>query len=495
MLLIQDYIELLQKDGIFVACDCKITDIQVSSITYDSRKVQPGTLFVCKGAHFKEEYAISALQNGAVALVCEQKTGDVQNCILVSDIRKAISVIANAFHGGVQHQLVSIGLTGTKGKSTTAYFIRSVLDHYFQKNEKPRCALISSIETYDGIHDFTSHITTPEPFELYEYIHNAVDAHLSHLVMEVSSQALKYGRVDGLFYNVAAFTNIGMDHISPIEHKDFDDYFQSKLKIFDMCKVACINADSEHFDEIYDYASKRCEVVTYGVKSDADIHCTSVEKKNDEIEFSVNGLDFSDTFSITIPGMFNVSNAMTAIAVLHVLGIPIQDIKEGLKTVSIPGRMQMYSSQDDKIKVVVDYAHNQLSFDTLFASVKKEYPEREIITVFGCPGDKAILRRQGMGESANLNSDFIFVTEDDPGEEGFEKIAKEIETYLTTCPHEKIMDRSEAIKQAIFKDCEKSKIVLVLGKGQEVTQKRGTVLEPYPSDAVVACQCLKEYDK
>lgn len=493
-LTLQEYIHVFQQHNIYVSSNIIDDSLAVAHITYDSRTVIPGTLFVCKGAHFKAEYAVSALQNGAIALVCETVPNMEAAYVQVSDIRKAISIMADLFYDGVQHQICSIGLTGTKGKSTTAQYIRDCLNVYFIDNQKPKCAIISSIDTYDGVIDKKSHITTPEPFELYASFQNAVQSGISHLVMEVSSQALKYGRVSGLHYNVAAFTNIGLDHISPIEHSSFEDYLESKLKIFDMSDVAVINTDSDHFDVIYKRATEKCKVITYGTSETADIRYFNVENREDGIYFEVMGHDFKEKMSITMPGLFNVSNAVCAVAILHHLKIPMDYIVKGLRHSSVDGRMQLYSSKDNRIKVIVDYAHNKLSFDTLYESVRKEYPGKKIVTVFGCPGNKALLRRHDMGVSANENSDYIYITEDDPAEETFEAIAAEIEQYITDCPYKKVANRSMAIKQAILNDCNQEKIVLLLGKGQEKTQKRGTILEEYLSDAVYAKQYLEKYD-
>ncbi|MBP5303852.1 MAG: UDP-N-acetylmuramoyl-L-alanyl-D-glutamate--2,6-diaminopimelate ligase [Clostridia bacterium] len=492
---LSDYIACFSKQNILIKADLDTCQTPVEFISYDSRNVKPGTLFVCKGAHFKEEYGQFALKNGAIALVTEKSLGDPSKEILVSDIRKAISLIADTFYGGVQKDIFAIGLTGTKGKSTTAQYIRDCLNLYLESQGKKDCAIVSSIDTYDGVRNFRSHITTPEPFELFKAVNNAVQSGLSHVIMEVSSQALKYGRVAGLHYKIAAFTNIGVDHISPVEHSSFEDYFASKCKIFDMCDVAVINADSEHFQEIFEYAKPRCQVITYGSSGNATIHCEKVETRRDGTFFQVAGPDFCEEMSITMPGIFNVSNALCAIAVLRQLQVPVTFIKEGLRHATVDGRMELYSSSNGNVKVIVDYAHNKLSFDTLYESVRKEYADRKIITVFGCPGDKAILRRKDMGSSANANSDYIYVTEDDPGEEGFEKIAKEIEVHIPDCPYEKVQDRGEAIRKAVTEHGDEKTIVLILGKGQEKTQKRGTGLEAYASNAENAKIALGLYNK
>ena len=208
----------------------------IECLTYDTRALGANALFICKGAHFKEEYLRDALSRGAIAYVAERQHDTDAPCILVSDIRYSLVVLGQLFYDHVTDKLTSVGITGTKGKSTTAYYVRYILNDWLRAENKPECAILSSIDNYDGKGTEESHITTPEVLELYQHFENAYESGISHLVMEASSQALKYGRVRGITFDVGAFLNIGSDHISPIEHPDFEDYFASKLKIFDSCR-------------------------------------------------------------------------------------------------------------------------------------------------------------------------------------------------------------------------------------------------------------------
>lgn len=491
-----DFLSLLEREGLVVESSICSDDVSIDCLTYDTREVGANTLFVCKGAHFKSEYAYAAFDNGAVAYVSEVPYPGLPNMILVSDVRLAMVHLALYFYDNAPSRITSIGITGTKGKSTTAYFLRSVLDSYLASLSRPACAIVSSIETYDGVVNEASHITTPEAIPLHRHFNNAAKSGISHMVMEVSSQALKYDRVLGINFDVACFINIGLDHISPIEHSDFEDYFSSKLKLFDNCRVACINMDAEHSDRVLSYASGKCPIVTFGSTPDCTIYCESVRRLEDGTHFFVKTPDYSGEVVLTMPGLFNVSNALATIAMSYVLKIPMDFVVSGLRDVSVGGRMQVFSSHDKSVVAIVDYAHNRLSFETVFDSVAVEYPGYKVVAVFGCPGNKAIVRRKDMGEVAGEQADYIYITEDDPDEELFIDIAHEIEKYVGNCPHSIVEDRGEAIKSAIFGDYIADKrVVLLLGKGAETTQKRGTVFVDYPSDSENAVKYLKEYDK
>lgn len=261
---LQEYIDALRAAGIL--SDYAIPDPQqkIACLTYDTRTLSAPALFICKGAHFKEEYLLAALANGAVAYVADHRYPVDAPYILVSDIRYSLVILGQLFYNKVTEKLTSVGITGTKGKSTTAYYVRYILNDWLRAQGRPQCAILSSIDNYDGVVSEESHITTPEVLELYGHFQNAVDSGISHLVMEASSQSLKYGRVRGITFDVGAWLNIGSDHISPIEHPDFEDYFASKLKIFDACRFGCVNTDAEHAQRVVDYAKGRCDLIKIG---------------------------------------------------------------------------------------------------------------------------------------------------------------------------------------------------------------------------------------
>lgn len=495
---IQSFIDLFEKNSILIEHSCN-TGVQIENISYNSKEVTANTLFFCKGAHFKEQFLCDAINKGAVAYVSVQKYNVDAPCILVSDIRKALYSTANFFYNNAWENLNLIGITGTKGKSTTAYYIKYILDEYLLNNNGKESGLASTLEIYDGIVRKPSTLTTPEPFELHKHFHNAVESGTDFFTMEVSSQALKYGRTEGVNFKIGCYLNIGIDHISANEHPDFEDYFTSKMKLFTQCETAVINLDSDLSERVVEYSKNAKRVVTFSTKNpQADIYGYNIHKDNSETVFSVKTDSFEREFTLSMPGLFNVENALCAIGVAYVLGIPTQYIYNGLYKAKTAGRMEIYESENKKIAVIVDYAHNKLSFETIIASMKKEYLGRPISILFGCPGNKALIRRKDMGEVSGKMADFVYITEDDPAEERIEDICNEIAGYVENVggkdKYKIIHDRETAIKTSI-EDVKDTAVVILAGKGAETHQKRGLVSEDYESDAVLAVKYLKEYDE
>ncbi len=489
------YLEMLKANGLVTDYNIKSPDT-VEYISYNSRDIKENTLFVCKGAHFKKEYLKSSLESGASIYVSCEKYTDEADYIIVSDIRRAIALIANLYYENIWNKLNLIGITGTKGKSTNAYFIKYILDEYLTSENKALSGIISSIDTYDGVSLEESHLTTPEQFELQKHFYNSVSTEISHMTMEVSSQALKYDRVFGINYKVGCFLNIGSDHISDVEHPDEEDYFYSKMILFSQTENAVINLDCKRAGEALEFAKKCRNTVTFSTRDkNADVYGYDIRKTGNDTTFTVKTKDFEKDFVLTIPGLFNVENALAAIAVATVLGIPEQFIYVGLMKARSSGRMEIYENCDNSIITIVDYAHNKMSFETLFDSVKKEFPGRKISIVFGCPGKKAFQRRKDLGEIAGRFADKTYITEEDSGEEPTLDIAKEIASYVKkeNGGYEIIEDRGEAIRKAIFETGENS-VILITGKGNETRMKRGTEYIPTPSDVDYVLKYLKEYD-
>lgn len=469
----------------------------VQGLTYNSKEAACGTLFVCKGAAFRPEYLEDAIAHGATLYVSEQKF-DLDTeipYILVSDVRKAMPYLGKLFYNDPSKDLNLIGVGGTKGKSTTAYYVKAIVDDYMASLGKKESAVISSIDVYDGVTKVESHITTPENIELMQHFRNAVDSDIDFLEMEVSSQALKYGRVEQIMFDAAIFLNISEDHISPIEHPDFEDYFSSKLKMFAQTKNALINTNSDYFERVAEAAKVAPNVITFGTNEGSDIYGYNIEKVDHEILFRVKCDRFDEAFALTMPGLFNVENALAAIAAAYVFNIPVEFMKSGLYRARSSGRMETYMSADKNVIAVVDYAHNKLSFDKLFSSTRKEYPDYDIISIFGCPGKKAFIRRRDLGTIAGLYSKKVYLVAEDPGAEPVEQISKDIAQYVEAqhCPYEMIEDRGEAIHKAIM-EAEGKTILLITGKGNETRQKYGTEYLDCPSDVEYTKKYLAEYD-
>jgi len=492
---IRVYLDCLQDAGLIVKKQIT-NETEISKVSYNSKDIIEGTLFICKGIHFKEQYLLDAIEEGACCYLSETEYKTDCDCIIVSDIRRAMALVVNLYFEHIWEKINLIGITGTKGKSTTTYFVRYILDEYLKSKNKPASAVISSIDTYDGVQSFESHLTTPEPIELQTHYQNAVNSGIEYLTMEVSSQALKYDRVYGVGFDVGCFLNIGEDHISDIEHPDFDDYFHSKLKLFAQAKTACVCMDSQCADEVLK-AAQVCErVITFSSENpEADIYAYNIRKVENDTVFMVRTSEFESEFVLTIPGLFNVQNALAAIAISMALGIPQHDMYVGLMKARSSGRMEIYSNVDNKVIVIVDYAHNKMSFESLYQSVLKEFPGRRIATVFGCPGKKAFVRRHDLGVLSGQYSQMVYLTEEDAGEEPIRDICEEIATHVSSVGgrYQIIEDRGEAIRQAIF-DSDKPSVILVTGKGNETRQKRGTEYIPVPSDVEYTLKFLKEYD-
>ncbi len=500
---INEYKDLFQENRLMVETNLtwESGNEAVQYVTYNSKECRDQTLFVCKGVHFSVEYLIEALENGAICYVSEKKydikayEDKIQRevpYLIVNDIRKAMPLLSDFFYGQIWRDLTTIGITGTKGKSTTTYFMRFILDEYAAAQKKPKNAILSGIDNYDGVINEESHLTTPEAMELHRHFNNAVRSGIEFLAMEVSSQALKYDRTLGITYDVGCYLNIGEDHISDVEHSDLEDYFQSKLILFRQCQFACINLNAERAGEVLNVAKQHCrKVVTFGTVEGADIYGYQIVKKEKSISFKARSDSFDQEFKLSIAGLFNVQNALAAIAISYCLNIPLEYIYTGLKKAAVSGRMEVYTKEGSDLQVIVDYAHNKMSFETLFQSTQKEYPGRKIIIVFGCPGKKALSRRRELGELAGKYADMVFITEEDAGEESVMEISKEIAHHVEkqNCPCEIIVDREAAIRKAI-KMGDDNTVVLITGKGRETRQKRGIEYIDCASDVEMVMRAL-----
>lgn len=497
---IREYEELLERNGLLLEANAEeSTDQVIRMLTYNSKEAGKDTLFVCKGAAFKPIYLREAVERGAVCYISE-KAFELEEeipYILVKDIRKAMAILANFFYQEPWKDLIVTGIGGTKGKSTSAYYMKAVVDDYMAAQGKQESAVISSIDIYDGVTKVESHITTPEAMELQQHLRNALDSQIAYAEMEVSSQALKYHRVDGMRFDVGIFLNISEDHISPIEHENFEDYFSSKMLMFAQTDTAVVNLDADYIERILEEAKAAERCVTFSLKNpEADYYAYDIKKDGHETTFSVRSKDFDEEFVLTMPGLFNVENALGVIAAASALQIPREYIHSGLKRAKSSGRMELYASADKNVIAIVDYAHNKLSFEKLFSSMREEYPDYGIVSIFGCPGKKAYIRRRDLGTVAGQYARKVYLTAEDPGYEPVEDISKDIAQYVEAqnCPYEMIEDRGEAIRSAI-ESAEGKTLLLITGKGKETRQKYGSEYVDCPSDVDYVKKYLAEYDE
>ncbi len=477
-------------------------DTELAWLTCDSRSVVKDTVFICKGAAFREEYLQDAADRGCIAYISERPISTKQKLwgFLVSDIRKAMAAASAAFFEYEPGRPAITGITGTKGKTTTAWYLKAMLDEWNREQGKKESGLISTVANYDGVNRKDAVMTTPEAPTLHELLANAKKAGVPHMTMEVSSQALKYKRVRELRFAVGIFLNISEDHISPQEHQDFEDYFSAKLSMFRQTEVACVNLDSEYAPRILKAARKAGRIVTFGRCSDADFCCSEICAEKDGILFRITGGGFSEQFRLAMKGKFNVENAVAAVAAASVYGVPVHCMKAALAKTTVPGRMETFVSADQKLCGIVDFAHNRLSFEKLFDTAFGEYGTyRRIITVFGCPGGKALNRRRELGIIAGLFSDHVFVTTDDPGMECPEEIAEEIRGYveMTGCACTCIPKREEAVWEAVREGIrsEDKTLLLLLGRGSEKYQNIGGRAVRCQTDAELLRMAFAAYDE
>ena len=500
-LLLGDYCQLLNKHGLLAGGLPAGADLSrtVELVSCDSKRVVPGTLFLCKGAAFKGQYLADAIRAGAFAYVSERpyEEGKGIPCIQVRDIRTAMGLMADLSHGHPSGRLMVTGITGTKGKTTTAYYLKSILDAWRARQGRRESAILSTIVTDDGVERRPAKLTTPEPLDLQRHLLNAVTSGSEYVTMEFSSQALKYGRVIGVDLACAVFLNIGEDHISPVEHPDWADYFASKLLIFRQARAACVNLDCDHAEEVCQAAASCSRVVGFSQRTPAaQVYASDVRKVGDTIRFHVRTPRYERELTLGMPGLFNVENALAAVAVAEVYDIPAEAVAEGLRRAAVPGRMEHYVSADGQVSVIVDYAHNGMSLTSLLRSARAEYPGRELTVLFGCTGGKGIDRREGMGNAAGALADRILLTEDDPGPEEVEDICADIQRYLTPFGKTGIVvpDREEAVRRAIL-EARTPAVVVLAGKGCETQQKRRNGPEPCVLDGMLAQLALDRYDR
>ncbi len=467
------------------------TDREITAVIYDSRKVTEGCLFLCiKGTNFDgHQFASEVISKGAKVLVVSQEPEGVTDkdvtVIKVEDTRYAMAFISAAWFGHPAKKLRVIGVTGTKGKTTTTYLVKSILE-----NAGHKVGLVGTIEVIIGKEHIHAVNTTPESYLLQEYFSKMVEAGLDTVVMEVSSQALMMHRTQGFVFDYGIFTNLEADHIGPGEHGAFEEYMACKGLLFKQCKVGIVNCDDAHYSQVIE--GHTCEIQKFGMSKEADLRAENLRlvRKSGElgVVFVVKGLmDFE--VEVPTPGRFSVYNALTAIAICRHFQVGEEAICKALLSAHVKGRIEMVKVSDE-FTLLIDYAHNAMALESLLSTLK-EYEPGRLVCVFGCGGNRSKLRRYEMGEVSGRLADLTIITSDNPRFEEPQAIIDDIKLGIgkTEGKYVEICDRKEAIRYAI-ENGQPGDIIVLAGKGHEDYQEIKGV--KYPMDERVLIQEVLE---
>ena len=454
-------------------------DVNVNELVYNTKKVTKESMFVCiKGAAFdSHDAAADAAKSGAIVIVAERPVEVPEGIcvVLVKDTRYALALISAAYFDYPARKLKVIGITGTKGKTTTTFMIRSILEH-----AGIRTGLIGTIETIIGDRHIPASNTTPESYTIQAYFAAMVEAGCQVAVMEVSSQGLKLHRTAGILFDIGIFTNLAPDHIGPNEHESFEEYLECKSRLFRQCRVGIVNADDEHCGQVLE--GHTCQVETYGFSEKADLRASDVKLVSRPgflgVAYHVSGLADFDV-EIDMPGRFSVYNSLVAVAVCRHFDISREDVLEALETAQTKGRIEKIKVSDD-FTLMIDYAHNAMSLESLLTTLKEYHPKR-LVCLFGCGGNRSRMRRFEMGEVSGRLADLTVITSDNPRFEEPQAIIDDIRTGIekTDGKYIEIIDRKEAIRYVI-EHGQPGDVIVLAGKGHEDYQEiRGV---KYPMD-------------
>lgn len=456
-------------------------DLEISQVVYDSRKITEGCLFICiAGANFDgHDFAAEAADQGARAMVVSREMPEVAGrdvtLIKVPDTRYAMAFISAAYFGYPAEKLRVIGITGTKGKTTTTYMVKSILE-----NAGYKVGLVGTIEVIIGREHIHAGNTTPESYSLQEYFARMVEAGMEAVVMEVSSQGLMLHRTQGFVFDLGIFTNLEADHIGPSEHTSFEEYQRCKGLLFRQCRVGIVNGDDSHVDAVI--KGHTCQVERYGIGENNDLRAENVRlvRKPGElgVAFRVEGLMDFDV-EVPTPGRFSVYNALTAIAICRHFNVREDDIRRALLAARVKGRIEMVKVPG-RYTLLIDYAHNAMALESLLTSLR-EYEPNRLVCLFGCGGNRSKQRRYEMGEVSGRLADLTIITSDNPRFEEPRDIMEDIKTGIsgTGGAYVEIIDRKEAIRYAM-EHGQDGDIIILAGKGHEDYQEiRGV---KYPMD-------------
>lgn len=435
---------------------------EVNHIQYDSRKVNEGDLFVCLTGFEVDghDYANKAIEAGAKVVLCEKKI-DIKSegvtVLLVNEGRKALATMSANYYGHPTKSLKLIGVTGTNGKTTTVYLLKSMLEKAGKK-----VGLVGTIANYIGENKLKSERTTPESLELQKLFKDMVDANCEYCVMEVSSHSLQLDRVYGCEFEVGIFTNLTRDHLD--FHKSFDNYYNAKFKLFERSKASVINVDDDYGYRVLKDVEKleNKEIKTYSINNNSDFKASDLMLKEGDIHFKINGKEFNSV----LPGEYNVYNALGAVGAMSILGISNESIRKGLLDVVVPGRCERIGYKYDiPYDIIIDFAHTPDGLKNILETLKG-FTKNRLIAVYGCGGDRDKVKRAELGRIGTELADLAIITSDNPREEDPMAIIKEIVAGITKSNYLAIENRVEAIKLALGM-AEEGDVVVLAGKGHE----------------------------
>ena len=465
-------------------------DVNVNELVYNTAKVTKECMFVCiKGAAFDSHDAAADVSgSGATVIVAERpvEVPEGTTVVLVKDTRYALALISAAYFDYPAKKLKVVGITGTKGKTTTAFMIRSILEH-----AGIRTGLIGTIETIIGERHIPALNTTPESYQIQEYFAAMAAAGCKVVVMEVSSQGLKLHRTAGILFDIGIFTNLAPDHIGPNEHESFEEYLECKSRLFRQCRVGIVNADDGHCQEIL--KGHTCRVESYGFSQEADLRASEVKLVSRPgylgIAYHASGLLTMDV-DIDMPGTFSIYNSLVAIAVCRHFDIPKADMLAALSVAQTKGRIEKVKVSDD-FTLMIDYAHNAMSLESLLSTLR-EYEPKRLVCLFGCGGNRSRLRRYEMGEVSGRLADLTVITSDNPRFEEPQAIVDDIKTGIakTDGKYVEILDRKEAIRYVI-EHGQPGDVIVLAGKGHEDYQEICGVKHPM-DERVLIREVLEE---
>ena len=445
-------------------------NILVSELVFDSRKACKDGVFVCISGAVVDGHSFidEVIEKGITSVVVEKDVTVPSHVtvIRVENTRLALACMSAAFFGYPARQLKTIGITGTKGKTTTSYMVKSILEKTGFKT-----GLIGTIETIIGEKHIPAKNTTPESYVVQQTFREMVDAGIECVVMEVSSQGLMLYRVGGFTFDYGIFTNLEPDHIGPNEHKDFDDYLQCKAMLFKQCKQGIVNVDDEHTEKVLE--GHTCQVESFGFSEKADLRASGMELINKPgflgVSYQISG-KMNMQVAIDVPGTFSIYNSLAAISICRHFGVADEAIKEALAGIRVKGRVELIPVSD-RYTLMIDYAHNAMSLESLLSTLK-EYKPKRLVCLFGCGGNRSKLRRYEMGEVSSKLADLTVVTSDNPRDEEPEAIIEDILIGVKKADGEyvTIPDRKEAIRYCMV-NAQDGDVVVLAGKGHEDYQE------------------------